>query len=118
MSDQTIAGSTRPTVPVPAPLEPLLRLVQARLHPVDVWLFGSRARGNHREDSDWDLLAVLPDDASESLLDPIVAWEIVGASGVRSTLLATRRCDLDGIWGRVNTLGYVLSREGVRLDVG
>jgi hypothetical protein len=118
MSDQTIARSARPTVPVPAPLEPLLRLVQARLHPVDVWLFGSRARGDHQLDSDWDLLAVLPDDASDSLLDPVVTWEIAGASGLRCTLLATRLSDLEGIWGRANTLGYVLSREGVRLDVG
>ena len=118
MSDQTIALSARPTVSVPGPLVPLLRLIHARLHPVDVWLFGSRARGDHQSDSNWDLLAVLPDDASESLLDPIVAWEIVGASGVRSTLLATRRSDFERIWGRVNTLGYVLSREGVRLNVG
>jgi predicted nucleotidyltransferase len=26
-----------------------------------VWLFGSRARGDHRHDSDFDLLVVLPD---------------------------------------------------------
>ena len=28
-----------------------------------VYLFGSRARGDHREDSDWDLALILPDDA-------------------------------------------------------
>jgi uncharacterized protein len=118
MQAQATTREQRPTVPIPVPLEPLLKLVRERLDPIDVWMFGSRARGDHRQDSDWDLLAVLPDDACESLLDPIVAWEIVGASGVRSTLFATRRSDLEGIWGRVNTLGYVLSREGVRLNVG
>ena len=118
MQAQATTREQGPIVPIPVPLEPLVKLVRERLAPIDVWLFGSRARGDHRQDSDWDLLAVLPDEASESLLDPIVAWEIVGASGVRATLLATRRSDLDGIWGCVNTFGYVLSREGVRLNVG
>src|ERR1043166_98152 len=94
MSDQTIALSARPTVSVPGPLVPLLRLINARLHPVDVWLFGSRARGDHHSDSDWDLLAVLPDEASESLLDPIVAWE----SSARAA--SDQRCSQPGavIW--------------------
>ena len=37
------------------------RLV-AQLDPDEVWLLGSRARGDHRPDSDIDLLLVLPDD--------------------------------------------------------
>lgn len=37
------------------------RLVPA-LNPIEVYLFGSRARGTAREDSDYDLLFVLPDD--------------------------------------------------------
>jgi uncharacterized protein len=32
-----------------------------QLDPEEVWLFGSRARGDHRPDSDIDLLVVLPD---------------------------------------------------------
>jgi uncharacterized protein len=36
------------------------RLV-AQLDPDEIWLFGSRARGDHRPDSDIDLLVVLPD---------------------------------------------------------
>lgn len=40
------------------------RLV-ATLRPCMVWLFGSRARGDARSDSDFDLLVVLPDDRPE-----------------------------------------------------
>lgn len=36
------------------------RLV-AQLDPEEIWLFGSRARGDHAQDSDFDLLVVLPD---------------------------------------------------------
>src|SRR5262245_35354161 len=35
------------------------------LAPEEVWLFGSRARQTHSVDSDWDLMAVLPDSASD-----------------------------------------------------
>jgi hypothetical protein len=35
------------------------------LQPEQVWLFGSRARGEARTDSDWDLMAILPDRAPE-----------------------------------------------------
>jgi uncharacterized protein len=37
------------------------RLV-ATAHPQAIWLFGSRARGDHRPDSDFDLLALFNDD--------------------------------------------------------
>ena len=40
------------------------RLV-AELRPRSIWLFGSRARGTARPDSDFDLLVVLPDGLAE-----------------------------------------------------
>ncbi|WP_404381467.1 nucleotidyltransferase domain-containing protein [Caenispirillum salinarum] len=36
---------------------------------VDFWLFGSRARGDHRPDSDWDVMAVVPDEADLEAVD-------------------------------------------------
>lgn len=54
------------------------RLV-AKLRPRMIWLFGSRARGDCREDSDFDLLVVLPDGLPEkayssfSVAEPLVA---------------------------------------------
>lgn len=108
----------RPVIEPPAALTPLLSAVRDQIRPVEVWLFGSRARGDHRPDSDWDLLAVVSDDAPPEIAsDPVLAWRIARDSGVRSTLLTTRESDLQDVWGRVNTLGYDLSREGIRLDV-
>jgi predicted nucleotidyltransferase len=54
------------------------RLV-SELRPRMIWLFGSRARGDARADSDFDLLVVLPDDlperayAPEAVAAPLVA---------------------------------------------
>jgi predicted nucleotidyltransferase len=39
------------------------------LHPEQVWLFGSRARGEARADSDWDFMAILFDGAPEQDLE-------------------------------------------------
>ena len=60
---------------------------------------------------------VVADDARLDVDDPVLPWRVAKKSGVPSTLLLTRKSDLDDIWGRVNTLGYDLAREGLRIDV-
>lgn len=107
--------AARPTAPVPNELSALIAEARRTLHPVEFWLFGSRARGDWREDSDWDVLAVLPDDAPARLLDPLMTWEIRYRQDTPVTLLSTTKGELDSIWGLPNTLGYDLAREGVRL---
>ena len=107
----------RPTISPPAGLKDLIDIVRKEIRPLEVWLFGSRARGDDRPDSDWDLLAVVADDAPLNVDDPILPWRVAKSSGVPSTLLLTRKSDLDDVWGRVNTLGYDLAREGLKIDV-
>jgi predicted nucleotidyltransferase len=41
-----------------AALDAVVARLVAELDPQAIWLFGSRARGDHRPDSDFDLLAV------------------------------------------------------------
>src|SRR4051794_29511507 len=54
------------------------RLV-ARLRPCTIWLFGSRGRGDGREDSDFDILVVLSDGLPEAaysfsaVAEPLIA---------------------------------------------
>lgn len=107
----------RPCRIAPAELQPLLGRMKARLSPTQVWLFGSRARGDNRPDSDWDLLAVLADDAPDELIDPMVNWEISRDLEITTTLLSTTESELRSVWGLPNTIGYDLAREGVRLLV-
>jgi predicted nucleotidyltransferase len=61
-------------VDAPSVLPQMVARIVEVLHPVQVWLFGSRARGDARADSDWDFLAVLPDDAPEQDLDVSSVW--------------------------------------------
>ncbi|WP_350392515.1 nucleotidyltransferase domain-containing protein [Methylorubrum podarium] len=95
----------------------LLAAIRRHLSPRAVWLFGSRARGDHHSDSDWDLIVALPDDVAESALDPIVGWSIRQEAGVPATILTAREGELAESWNCPNTLGYALAREGRRIDV-
>lgn len=107
----------RPEIDPPAQLAPFVARLGS-LAPVELWLFGSRARGDARADSDWDLLVVVPDAAPPTVTEPMLAWELARMADVPITLLVTRRSDLAAIWNLPNTIGYDLAREGVRLRVG
>ncbi len=62
----------------------------------EVWLFGSRARGDHRPDSDYDLLAVVPDNATEGVDTPMAAFELRRRSKAHADLLTGRMSDFIG----------------------
>jgi predicted nucleotidyltransferase len=59
----------------PSLLPQLVARIVEVLQPVQVWLFGSRARGEARADSDWDFMAILPDGAPEQDLDLCSVWQ-------------------------------------------
>jgi predicted nucleotidyltransferase len=87
--------------------------IQATYHPEQIWLFGSRARGDAGPESDWDLFVVVPDDIQESDLDPLVAWQLQRGSGVYADVIACRACEFHEDLDTVNTLSYAVVSEGV-----
>jgi uncharacterized protein len=109
------AIQSRPTRAAPAELQPLLAKAREQLAVEEFWLFGSRARGDHRPDSDWDVLAVLDDTSCDAELDSLVSWQIARSADIASTFLTVRKADFLDIWGVPNSLGYILAREGIRL---
>jgi predicted nucleotidyltransferase len=100
---------------VPAEVRPLFDAIVERFRPDSVWLFGSRARGDFRPDSDWDIVVALPEDGTPELLDPLAGWSVQHEVGVPATVVVTTTRDLAASWGAINTLGYVLAREGMQL---
>ena len=97
------------------PLEVLLARIQEKYHPEQVWLFGSRARGDARPTSDWDLFIVVPDDTNERELDPMTAWRFQRGSGVPADVIPCCASDFRDASDTVNTLSYVVASEGVLL---
>lgn len=106
------AGTTK----TPDDIKPLIDAIRGRFSPESIWLFGSRARGDNRIDSDWDILVALPKGADRELLDPLVGWSIQREFGVPATVLFTMADDLAESWGSPNTLGYAIARDGRLLD--
>lgn len=94
------------------PIVPLIERIVAHLEPEEIWLFGSRAEGRARPDSDYDLLAVLPDDAPESALDLIKAWELTCGLGVPADVVPCTRSDFEEEKDEVGTLARAAYHRG------
>lgn len=69
------------------------RLVEG-LRPREVWLFGSRARGDHRPDSDFDLLVVTDPTSGDSGRDYGWVRRPLRGSGVGCDVVPVRADDL------------------------
>lgn len=88
------------------------RIVEV-LEPEEVWLFGSRARQTHSPDSDWDLMAVLPDSASQEKLDLANVWrELRELRRMRVEVFPIRRSDFDEGRNIVGELAEAVARQG------
>ncbi len=98
------------------PIETLLARIETQYHPEQVWLFGSRARGDAGPWSDWDLLVVVPDDTGDDQLDLLFLWRLKRGCGVPADVIACRATDFRDACDTVNTLSYVAVNEGVRID--
>lgn len=108
-----------PTMPLsPAELErlrPVLERLVAALRPEEIWLFGSRAENRARPKSDYDLLAVLPDDTPEAELDPIRAWSLVRGLGVPVDIMPCTRSEFEEEKHEIDTLARAAFLRGTRL---
>ena len=98
----------------PSILPQLVARIVEVLQPVQVWLFGSRARGEARVDSDWDFMAILPDGAPEQDLDLCLGMAAVA----RSTASARRGLHDDAsefeAWNRaLGTLAEIVASTGI-----
>jgi predicted nucleotidyltransferase len=95
------------------PLRVLIDRVVARWRPEQIWLFGSRARGDAHASSDWDLLVVVPDDIDDAELDPLVGWRLQKDSGVRADVFPCRSSDFREDRTTPNTLAYDAAVDGL-----
>jgi predicted nucleotidyltransferase len=103
-----------PTIDDPA-LDRLLRHVVEVMAPLEVWLFGSRAEGRARPNSDYDLLVVLPDEASEAALDPIATWRIGREVRVPADIVPCRLADFLEEKDEIDTLPRAATLHGRKL---
>lgn len=108
----TVHADATPTLDL-SPLDEILRRIVASWAPKQVWLFGSRARGTATPESDWDLLAVVPDSIDESDIDPVSSWKLAKNSGIRAEIFPCRVADFDEDRQTPNTLAFEAAMRGV-----
>ena len=96
-------------------LDRLLRHVIEVMDPLEVWLFGSRAEGRARPDSDYDLLVILPDDAPHSAFDLVRAWRVGHEVRVRADIIPCARADFDEEQHEIDTLARAAVLRGRKL---
>lgn len=94
------------------PIAGLLDLMARAWHPTAVWLFGSRAKGLARPESDWDLLVVVPD-AEPAADDLMAAYQIRRQSGAPADVILCRATDFEEAREVPNTLAYEAAHFGV-----
>jgi predicted nucleotidyltransferase len=91
----------------------LLGRIVAHLNPIKVIVFGSQARGNTHEDSDWDLLVVVDDDISAERIN----WRGIGEArrGVRGAidLIPCRESTFHDRKDIVGSLPWIALNEGI-----
>lgn len=97
-------------------IAPLLERLRVHFKPQEIWLFGSRARGTARPDSDWDLLAVVPDDARAELFDPMNVWKLLRYDDFGADVVVFPRSEFDEHSATPNTIPFVVAREGLLLE--
>ena len=85
-------------------LAQLVKRLTSAYRPAAIYLFGSRARGNQRPASDYDLLVVVPDDAPKELLDSRPGYDSLAGIATAVDVL-------------VCTQDYFTSRERVRTSL-
>ena len=103
-------------IELPYEVQKLGVLCKREMMASEVWLFGSRARGDHTPDSDFDLLAVVPDDAPEDIDSPLAAFRLRRRSGAHADLLTARQGDFDAARIEPTLFAHTIVTEGVRLD--
>ena len=96
-------------------LERLLRRVVEVMQPLEVWLFGSRAEGRERPDSDYDLLVVLPDDVPVSAFDPVRAWRVGRDVRVAADIVPCTRSEFDAERDEIDTLARAATQRGRKI---
>jgi predicted nucleotidyltransferase len=96
-------------------LEPLVDRIVAKLGPEEIWLFGSRAEGRARPDSDYDLLVVLPDGSPEPNLDIVSVWTLVRGLDVPADIVPCTRAEFEEEKHEIDTLARAAFLRGRRI---
>jgi len=94
------------------PLDRLLARIIDEFRPVEIRLFGSRARGESDAGSDWDLFVVVPDDL-EAVDDLFAGYRLRRETRMRADIVLCPMSEFLDDRDTPNTLAYEAAHHGV-----
>lgn len=98
-------------------LEKLLARIKEAYNPIDVILYGSRARGEATDQSDWDLKVIVSDETPEPVFSPMFGWRVQEGSGVYADVSCTRLSEFRADLRVANSAASHMVDDGIVLDV-
>lgn len=96
-----------------SPLRDAVSRLAEAYKPEAIWLFGSQARGDAGQDSDFDLLLVVPDDADRQHRKSELAYRVLRSLGRAFDVTVWRRSSFQEQSRSVTSLPATILREGV-----
>ena len=104
----------RPRIDDPQEFERVVHRLVDGFDPVAVYLFGSRARGDAGEDSDYDLMLVLADD-NERVRSRQALWDTARSERIDVNPFLSRVGAFDWRRREIGTLEYEVQVDGIRV---
>lgn len=98
-------------------LRELIARIKYSYDPIDIVLYGSRARGDATAQSDWDLKVIVADEAPEQLFSPMFGWHVQDGSGVYADVSCTRLSDFRADLKIANSAASHMADDGIVLHV-
>ena len=108
----TVAKDARGNAVDVEPIARLLQRIVEEFTPVEVRLFGSRARGEGGATSDWDLFVVVPDDLA-ARSDPFAGYRLKRELRARADIVLCTVSEFGEDRDTPNTLAYEAAHFGV-----
>lgn len=90
----------------------IIRLLVTAYEPEQIFLFGSRARGDAGPDSDYDLLLVVPDLAPPERKRSKLAYRVLWGTGTAADVVVWTRSAFDSRIHLAASLPATVMREG------
>lgn len=105
----------KPRIDHPEELERLVRGIVAKVDPVAIYLFGSRARGDADKDSDYDLPIIVPDDFPASKRNSATAYGLVEGRRIPMDVSIVSQARFGERVGKAGTLSFEVGQDGIIL---
>ena len=90
----------------------IIRVLVSAYEPEQIFLFGSRARGDAGPDSDYDLLLVVPDHAPPERKRSKLAYRVLWGTGTAADVVVWIRSAFDSRVHLAASLPATVMREG------